>query len=92
MMSRMAAKDVLAACPIPLPEVDGLTPILAPDYCRSPRLPQDATNQHNDGNTQRTSRGRGADALPQPLDGDGEQECGENVSELEKDMLLVFKE
>lgn len=66
--------------------------ILAKDYCRSPGLPQDATNQHNDGNTQRTSRGGGADALPQPFDGDGEQECGENVSELEKDMLLVFKE
>jgi hypothetical protein len=77
--------------PMPAQE-DGLTPRLAQDYCQLPGLSQDATNQHDDGNTRRTSGEAGADTLPQPSDEDGECKGGENVSELEKDMLLAFEE
>jgi hypothetical protein len=65
--------------------------------CRSgpsplPELLQDTTNQNKDGNTQCTLGEPGADILSQSSDNDGERECGENKSELEKDMLLAFKE
>jgi hypothetical protein len=93
-LSQEAWYDVEDGCyiledrPLPPPEGDGLTPMLAQDCRRSPGLSQDVTNQHNDGNTQRTSGEAGADTLRQPSDEDGEHECGENVSELEKDIWL----
>jgi len=53
----------------------------------------DRINQHDgDGNTQCTSEEPGPQTLPQPLDEDGGGESGENVSELEIDMLLAFEE
>jgi hypothetical protein len=82
---------VLEDCPSSLDE-DGLTPMLAQEYRHSPGPSQDAANQYNDANTQRTSEEAGADTCRQLVDRDGGQDCGENMSELERDILLAFKE
>jgi hypothetical protein len=82
---------VLKDCPLPL-ENDGLAPVLAEDNHPLLELLQDATTQYSDGNTQCPSEEPGADTLPQPRCEDSEHDCGESVSELEKDMLQTFKE
>ena len=75
-------------CVLPLGE-DGLAPTVAQDNQPSPWLSKDSINTHTDGNTQRTSE---VGTLPLSSNEDGEHECGENASELERDMLLAFKE
>jgi len=50
------------------------------------------SSQHSDGNAHCTSQEAGADGLPQPKRKDSEQDCRENVSELEKIMLKAFEE
>jgi hypothetical protein len=77
--------------PLPL-EKDDLAPLLAEDNQPSPGSSQDAISPHSDGNTQYTSQEPRADALPQPRRKDNKYDCGESVSELEKDMLQAFKE
>jgi len=53
----------------------------------SPRPPHHQIGQHdNDKNTQSTSEEPAPYSLPKPLD------SGENVSDLERDMLLAFEE
>jgi hypothetical protein len=71
-------------------EKNGLVP-LTQDQHLSPGPLEDPTNRHNDGGTPCTSEDLGADTLPQLLEGGG-QECAENVSRLEREMLLAFKE
>ena len=59
----------------------------------SPRPPHHQIGQHdNDKNTQSTSEEPAPHSLPKPLDEDGGGESGENVSDLERDMLLAFEE
>jgi hypothetical protein len=59
----------------------------------SPRPSHDRIGQYNDnGNTQRTLEEPRPYTLPKPLDEDSGGESGENVSELEMDMLLAFEE
>jgi hypothetical protein len=59
----------------------------------SPRPSHDRIGQHdNDGNTQRTSKELTPYSLPKPLDEEGGGGSEENVSELERDMLLAFEE
>jgi hypothetical protein len=97
--------DVKAGCyveeELPLglePEKEGLaasTPVHDHGHSRyhSPRPLHDWISQYNDdGNTQRTSEESAPHSLPKPLDEDGGGESGENVSELERDMLLAFEE
>jgi hypothetical protein len=97
--------DVEAGCyvdeELPLglePEQEGLaasTPVHDHGHSRyhSPRPLHDRIGQYdNDGNTQRTIEEPGPYTLPKPLDEDGRGESGENVSELEMDMLLAFEE
>jgi hypothetical protein len=84
---------ILEDCPLPLKK-DDLAPAVAEDNYPSPGSSQDATGQHSGGNTQCISEKHGADMLPQPTDEGDEHDCGEGVSELEKDMLhmlLAFK-
>jgi hypothetical protein len=59
----------------------------------SPRPPHHQIGQHdNDKNTQSTSEEPAPHSLPKPLDEDGGGDSGENVSDLERDMLLTFEE
>jgi len=59
----------------------------------SPGSPHHQINQHdNDRNSQSTSEELAPYSLPKPLDEDGGGESGENVSNLERDMLLAFEE
>jgi hypothetical protein len=83
---------VLEDGPLPPLEKDDLAPAVAQDNHPSLGLSQDASSPHSDGNTQCTSQETGADGLPQPRRKDSEHDCGESVSELEKDMLQAFKE
>jgi hypothetical protein len=76
--------------PLPL-EKDGLTAAVAQDNLFWLGVSQDMSSQHSDGNAHCTSQEAGADGLPQPSN-DSEQDCGENVSELEKNMLKAFEE
>ena len=73
-------------------EQDELTRMAAQGVCPSPELLRDMTNQCKDGNTQYTSEELGLDMLYQQSDNDGEPEGGKSVSELEKDIVLAFKE
>jgi hypothetical protein len=96
--------DVEASCyvdeELPLglePKQEGLaasTPVHDHGHSRyhSPRPSHNRIGQHDDGNTQCTSEEPGPHTLPKPLDEDGGGESRENVSELEMDMLLAFKE
>jgi hypothetical protein len=83
---------VLEDCPLPPLEKDDLAPTVAQDNHPLLGSPQRATSHHIDGNAQCISEEPGADTLPQPRREDGEYDCGNSVSELEKDMLLAFKE
>jgi hypothetical protein len=76
--------------PLPL-EKDGLAAVTQDNHS-SLGLSQDASSQHSDGNAQFTSQEPGGDGFPQPRRKDGEHDCGESVSELEKDMMRAFKE
>jgi hypothetical protein len=59
----------------------------------SPRPSHDGIGQRDDdGNTQRTSKEPAPHSLPKPLDEEGGGGSEENVSELERDMLLAFEE
>jgi hypothetical protein len=83
---------VLEEHPLPPLEENYLMPMLAEDDRHSSGLLQDTFNYHNHGNTQRSSEEPEADRLHQPSNENRELERGENVSELEKDMLLAFEE
>ena len=62
-------------------------------HYHSPRLSHDWIGQYDgDRNTQRTLEELRPYTLPKPLDEDGGGESGENVSELEMDILLAFEE
>jgi hypothetical protein len=80
------------------PEQEGLaasTPVHDHGHSRyhSPRPLHDWIGQYDDdGNTQRTSEEPAPHSLPKPLDEDGGGGSEENVSELERDMLLAFEE
>jgi hypothetical protein len=96
--------DVEAGCyveeELPLglePEQECLasTPVHDHSHSRyhSPRPLHDWIGQYDDdGNTQRTSEEPAPHSLPKPLDEDGGGGSEENVSELERDMLLAFEE
>jgi hypothetical protein len=59
----------------------------------SPRPPHHQIGLHdNDKNTQSTLEEPAPHSLPKPLDEDGGGDSGENVSDLERDMLLAFEE
>ena len=59
----------------------------------SPRPPHHQIGQHDsDKNTQSTSEEPAPHSLPKPLDEDSGGDSGENVSDLERDMLLAFEE
>jgi hypothetical protein len=68
-----------------------LAPTSAQDNHTSGGLSHSTTSKHSDGNTQCTSDEPGADTLTQPSEEDGEHDCGESGSELERDMLLAFE-
>ena len=80
------------------PEQEGLaasTPVHDHGHSRyhSPRPLHDWIGQYDDdGNTQCTSEEPAPHSLPKPLDEDGGGGSEENVSELERDMLLAFEE
>jgi hypothetical protein len=54
--------------------------------------PLDPTNQHNVEDTQHTLKEPGTDTLPHLFEEGGGQKCGENMSELERGMLLPFQD
>jgi hypothetical protein len=59
----------------------------------SPRPPHHQIGQHNNNeNTRSTSEELAPHSLPKPLDKDGRGDSSENVSDLERDMLLAFEE
>jgi hypothetical protein len=78
--------------PLPPPEKDNLAPAVAQDNHPSLGLSQDASSPYSDRNTQCISQEPGANSLPQLRCKNNEHDCGESVSELEKDMLQAFKE
>jgi hypothetical protein len=57
-----------------------------------PGPPYNQIGQHDDRNTQRTSEEPAPYSLPKLLGEDSEGGSGENVSDLERDMLLAFEE
>jgi hypothetical protein len=75
--------------PLPL-ENDGLAPAVTQDNHSSPGLSQAASSQHEDARC--TPQEPGPHGLPQPKRKDGDHEREENVSNLEKDILDVFRE
>jgi hypothetical protein len=84
-------------CPFPLLEQEGLAPTLAQGQphsrYHSPGPSHKQIGQYDDGgNTQCTSEELRPHTLSKPLDKDSRGRREENISELERDILLAFEE